>query len=240
MNKLTLTGYVLHKRAYRETSVIVDFFTLEHGKLSVVARGVRTNTKSDKKSLLQILQKLEFEAIGRSNLKNLGRIEALGQAIPLSKKSLYCAFYLNEILSRSLQENEPCEEIFVQYEQSLHALMSLNSDASRDFEPILREFEFSLICGLGYAPDFESEAYTGDCLYANQYYVYQRGLGFICAGENDAKAMLGQNIIYLSTTVNLRQQNNRNVLKVAKIICREALRDLIGEKPIKSRDLFIE
>ena len=48
-----LTGFVLHRRSYRETSYLTDLFTLELGKVSAVARGVRGN-KGDKKSLSKI------------------------------------------------------------------------------------------------------------------------------------------------------------------------------------------
>ena len=103
-------AYVLHKRPYRETSMLVDFFTLEQGRVSAVAKGARGNSKSDRKSLLQGFQKAELDLSGRSNLKNLGKIEASGAVIRLSEKALYCGFYLNEILSRALPEAEPFEE----------------------------------------------------------------------------------------------------------------------------------
>ena len=83
MNNEWLTAFVLHRRPYRETSYIVDFFTLQEGKISAVAKGVK-NSKSDRKSLLQPFQPLNVQLAGKSDLKNL-----LFESTYLDHKSLF-------------------------------------------------------------------------------------------------------------------------------------------------------
>lgn len=75
MNNEWLNAYVLHRRPYREASYIVDFFTLEEGRVSAVAKGVK-NSKSDKKSLLQPFQHLRLQLSGKSELKTYVTLKA--------------------------------------------------------------------------------------------------------------------------------------------------------------------
>ena len=96
--------YVLHRRPYRETSYLVDLFTRESGKMSVVARGVR-NSKGDKKSLLQPFQQIRVQYSGKSDLKNLNQTESFLAAVPLSGQALFCGMYLMRKLRCTLQKN---------------------------------------------------------------------------------------------------------------------------------------
>lgn len=236
------TGYVLHKRAYRETSLLVDFFTLEQGKVGAVAKGARGNAKSDRKSLLQPLQKIEFELSGRSNLKNLGRLEASSASVRLSQNALYCAFYINEILSRALPEAEPISDLFHHYEQTLNQLLDVKSNSLSDFEPILREFEFTLLLTLGYLPDFAYAMDTGNPIDATLSYVFDPQGGFLQTHPGMINAISGACLIAIAKGDYQHEQNLEfatQARKAAKQICRMALKEVIGDKPIKSRELFL-
>ena len=240
-NRLQLTGYVLHKRPYRETSLLVDFFTLELGRLSAVAKGARGSGKSDRKSLLQGFQKLEFILSGRSNLKNLGALEAKENAITLEKTALYCAFYINEVLSRALPEAEANPVLFSIYERSLHALKAVPIDDKNPnlslFEPILRDFEFNLLQALGYLPDFEFDALSGEAISLDKYYKYDPQSGFEPCFADYKYALSGAHLAAIADQ-DYQNEHKRDVLKAAKYISRLALIELIGVKPIKSRELF--
>jgi DNA repair protein RecO (recombination protein O) len=237
-NRQQLTGYVLHKRPYRETSVLVDFFSLEQGRVSAVAKGARGNAKSDRKSLLQPFQKLEFELSGRSQLKNLGRLDALQSANNLKKTALYCAFYINEILVRALPESEPIAEVFVNYELTFSKLVSLQSEEISLFEPILREFEFTLLQALGYLPDFTCDAASGSIIQGDEYYVFDVQNGFSLSHSQVKHAIKGEYIKAVAQS-EYTHSDHIKVKQVAKYICRLALVEVIGSKPIKSRELFI-
>ncbi|GAB56296.1 DNA repair protein RecO [Glaciecola punicea ACAM 611] len=236
-NRQLLSGYVLHKRPYRETSLLVDFFSLEYGRVSAVAKGARGNSKSDRKSLLQPFQKLEFELIGRSQLKNLGRVEALQGAVKVRQSGLYCGFYINEILSRALQQEEPVEEVFTHYEKTLDLIANVDNNALGEFEPILREFEFTLLLALGYLPDFSVDAQSGADINENALYSFNPQIGFSPCGEDQKRAIKGEYIRAIANG-NYGDKSQPHIKQIAKFICRTALVEVIGPKPIKSRELF--
>ena len=84
-----LNGFLLHRRAYRETSFLVNLFTVENGKVSAIVKGVR-GSKSDKKSLLQPFQPLLIGVSGRYELKNLQQVESTGAMLKYS-------FYISKV-----------------------------------------------------------------------------------------------------------------------------------------------
>lgn len=224
--------------AYRDTSLLVDFFTLEQGKVAAVARGARGNSKSDRKSLLQPLQKNEFELSGRSSLKTLGRLEASTSSVRLSGYALYCAFYINEVLSRALPEAEPMPELFNHYEYTLQQLLEISTNKLKDFEPILRMFEFTLLQVMGYLPDFSCEMETSEQISANLHYVFDAQGGFLRCHSTMRNAISGASLIAIARSDYANAQQIE-VRRAAKLICRLALKEIIGDKPIKSRELFL-
>lgn len=235
MSKEAYDGYVLHRRPYRETSLIVDFFTLQQGRVSAVAKGAR-GAKSDRRSLLQPMQSLSFELSGRSNLRNLGRLESKERSLGLQHYALYCAFYLNEVLNRALPEAEPFVRLFQQYELSLSNLLTQSEQAASliELEPILRNFELTLLEELGYAPDFLFDSQNEAEIKADKSYTLLNDVGFCEASPHQPHAISGVSILDI-----YHQHWNKESLAAAKRISRIALRPILGDKPIKSRELFM-
>jgi DNA repair protein RecO (recombination protein O) len=235
MAKLQATGYVIHRRPYRETSVIVDFFTRQYGRISAVAKGARGAGKSDRKSLMQPLQLLSFELNGRSQLKNLGLAEAVRNPWPVHGVCLYSAFYLNELLIRALPETEPMSLLFERYHSSLEALAIESSNVERpDVEPILRNFELVLLQELGYLPDFGFTADTAEPIAAELSYTFIAEEGFMLCSPMQSFAIKGADLISIA-----QRDFHSSARKVAKSLCRQALLPIIGDKPLKSRELFL-
>lgn len=244
MSREVLSGYVIHKRAYRETSMIVDFFSAQNGKVSAVAKGIKAS-KSDRKSLLQPLQALSFELSGKSSLKTLISVESTQRSFVLSANALYSAFYINELLSRSLKESDKSTILYAQYELSLNKLSSLQAPNNADddkaqqsysfaLQIILREFEFVLLQQLGYLPDFEYDVADGSAILANQYYSLSDEQGFAQCEPERGLAIAGETLFRIA-----RSEWDIDSLKAAKQIVRRVLPSIIGDKPIKSRELFI-
>ena len=92
-------GYVLHQRSWRETSRIVEVWSRDHGRLGLVARGVR-RPRSPYRSLLQPFTPLLLSWTQRGELGNLTGLEASGPAGLLQGRALMAGFYLNELLLR--------------------------------------------------------------------------------------------------------------------------------------------
>ena len=140
-------AYVLHSRPYRDTSAIVDLFTLEYGKISAVSRGIR-RPSSKKKALLQPFIPLHIGWQGRTDLKTLTLVESTGHIGLLTGKALICALYANELLQKLLPVFDPHPKLFVYYQYLINALVE------QDIEIPLRIFERQLLIELGYGVDF--------------------------------------------------------------------------------------
>ena len=117
MLALSQPAYVLHSRAYRESSALVDFLTPQ-GRLRAVLRGARGKAGS----LARPFIPLELETRGRGELKNVGRLEAAGIPNLLSGEALFSGLYLNELLIRVLPAEDPHPVIFEQYAMTILAL----------------------------------------------------------------------------------------------------------------------
>jgi DNA repair protein RecO (recombination protein O) len=228
MNNEWLTAFVLHRRPYRETSYIVDFFSLEEGRVSAVAKGVK-NSKSDKKSLLQPFQALRLQLAGKSELKNLRHVESTAASLIFPGKALFCAMYVNELVNRIMPSGLASDGLFHAYTIALTALSS-----SPDLELTLREFEFSLLEEMGLLPDFTFDLQNDKPIVETATYYLHPELGFYAAPDNrQARAFPG------AALLNLANGEFDDVgKKVAKVLCRDLLKPLIGDKPLKSRELF--
>lgn len=224
-----LHAQVMHRRAYRETSYIVDFFTRELGKVSVVCKGVR-GSKNDKKSLLQPFQSLVINLYGRHELKNLSSVESVGAMHRHSGNRLFSALYINELLNRTLLPEVQYSDLYDLY---LASLVRLSSDES--IEPILREFELHLLRELGYTVDLRNDWQTGQALEAQAYYTFvsQHGLQRLIGRDQTQNCFSTEELNKIASC-----QWDKQSLRCAKIICRMALHPLLGEKPLKSRELF--
>lgn len=139
-------AYVLHIRPYRDTSALVDFFTLEHGKVSTVCRGLR-RPNAKKRGVLQPFVPLQIAWQGRNSLKTLTQSESTGHNGILQGTALFCAMYANELVHKLLADFDPHPKLFVYYQYLLNALIE------SDFEIPLRTFEQQLLNELGFSVD---------------------------------------------------------------------------------------
>jgi DNA repair protein RecO (recombination protein O) len=147
-------GFVLHRRDYRNTSLLIELFTADEGRLACVAKGAKSapRGRSALAALLQPFQPLWLGWVGRGEVKTLTRAEAAAPSIALVAERLYCGFYLNELLIRLLDRQDPHEALFVFYQQALADL------ASEPLDAVLRRFELRLLEELGYALDLRSDS----------------------------------------------------------------------------------
>ncbi len=113
-------AYVLHRRAYRENSFLVDLFTREYGCLTVIAKGVR-DKRSALQGLLQPFNPLLISFAGKGELMSLSHAEAAGSVAYLQGDCLFAGFYLNELLMCLLQKWDPHTALYLSYEATLRA-----------------------------------------------------------------------------------------------------------------------
>src|SRR5689334_20222559 len=147
-------GYVLHSYPYRETSLILQAWTERHGRLGLVAKGVR-RPKSASRAVLVPFQPLALDWFGRGELRTLKTAEPSAPATPLAGEALMSAFYMNELLLKLTTRDDPHEKLFEAYDAAITGLRAISreraaANAAR-IEPILRRFELKLLQELGYA-----------------------------------------------------------------------------------------
>jgi DNA repair protein RecO (recombination protein O) len=228
LSHLQVNGLLLHRRAYRESSYLLDIFSLEQGKFSAVVKGVR-NSKSDKKSLLQAFQPLLLGISGRHELKTLGTVEASSASFNLQGLQLFSGMYLNEILNRVLVAELPHPELFAAYQSTLKNLAD-----NQPIEPLLREFELLLLADLGYGIEFNVDRHGQDIVVDQQYnFVPEQGWSPIVASRYPDNTFSGEVLLQIEAA-----QWTAQSLRCAKILSRHALSQLLGSKPLKSRELF--
>jgi len=211
-------AFILRQRNYRETSLILDVFTRDFGRLSLVAKGVR-KAKSKTAGLLQPFIPLVVSYFGKAELKTLSAVEISPPAIKLTGMALYCGFYVNELVTSLLHQHDPHPEVFEGYK---HCLIQLSDSAS--IEAVLRVFEFDLIGAIGYGLHW---AQDGPVNPLTQYrYTIDAGL-----------VVAEQGIVSEKTLIEMQARvfSGSDTLVEAKRLMRIVIDSHLQGKPLKSR-----
>jgi DNA repair protein RecO (recombination protein O) len=188
-------GLVLHQRPWRDTSMIVELFTAQHGRLTAFARGVRGSKSAHTRfSALRPFQPLLLSWFGRGEAPRLIGAEPDGALLRLPPAALLSAWYLNELLLKLTAQHDPQPGIFRRYAQALQELAAGSSP-----EWTLRRFEKQLLELLGFGLDF-SCAVDGDApIDATEHYRFVPGVGFAVAAGDQAHAISGRVLLGLAT-----------------------------------------
>lgn len=231
-----LDAWLLHSRPFRETSLLLDLLTLEHGRLSAVARGARSS-KGRQRVLLQPFVALRITVSGNNELRTLHAAEVAAPAPRLQGERLIAGLYLNELLVKLLQGHEPEPRVFHAYAQTLASL-----GAGGEVEPLLRNFELCLLESLGYGLQFEQDADSGEVLEPDAWYYLQAGSGFVRqlqapADEAAARqAGLYPGVVLLDMAAG--DFSAAGTRRHAKRLLRQVLQQHLDGKEIVSRRLF--
>ena len=209
---------------YQGNSLLLDFFTKDHGKLRLIERGARSS-----KTSLQMFQCLSISFKGKGDLKSLSQWEISDEPRRLMGNDLVMAMYVNELIQRLLPEGDEHSEIFESYWSYIKNISSLEAVAK---EYSLRIFENQLLQNLGYGLDFEDDI-NGNLINNNFKYNYIEDQGF---------ALNEEGVISGSTLLHLSKSNEPitsiNELTILKKMNRKRLKSLLGDKPLKSKELF--
>lgn len=137
-------AFVLHTRPWRETSVIVELLTRDHGRVGVVARGLIGSKRHPLRAALQPLQLIRLDYLPRGELARLIQAEAVDLAPQLTGDRLMAAFYINELMLKLTPRNDSVQSLF-----ELYARTRLDLAGSQSLAWTLRRFERELLDALG-------------------------------------------------------------------------------------------
>lgn len=219
--------YVLHRRSYGDSSLLVDLFSRDHGRLSVLARGAKQG-KSAKTGLLQPFVPLLASWRGRGSLPTLSNVEAASAVISLTGRQLFCGLYLNELLMRLLQSHDPHLTVFAIYSDVIKRLGAEPED------DLLRQFELTLLQEMGFGLLLDREAGSGAPILPANVYHYQIETGPVPAYDEHLLRFHGETLLRLARHQPLDERSKRE----ARVLMRHLLQPYLGDKPLKSRELF--
>ncbi len=192
-------AFVLHRRNYSESSLLVELFTRDHGRVGVLVRAAR-GARSSLPALMQCFQRLHVDYAGKGELPQLRRAEAAGAPLmPLGEAAL-AGLYYNELLMRLTQRNDDHPRLFDRYAQALEALIAPDNLAW-----CVRRFERDLLNELGFGVDFQRDV-RGLAIDPTQAYVLEPERGFIAdsAGSVSGRAILAIDAEHTPALADLR------------------------------------
>jgi DNA repair protein RecO (recombination protein O) len=223
-------AFVLHTRPYRNTSLLVDLFTENHGRILAVAKSAR-GPRSRYKNSIHPFSPLWVNWTGRGELRNLGHVENRETIPLLMGKTLYCGLYVNELLVKLLPREEAFPALFLKYSALLKAFVN----PAMSNEITLRYFEKHLLDAIGYGLSLNKETHSGKPMQPNLVYKYIPKTGFLQTSKNNhifsfsGKALLAFHEEMLQET---------HAAKEIKRLMRMAISDALDYKKINARLLF--
>lgn len=187
-------AFVLHARPYRETSLLVECLTRDHGRLGVVARGVRKEGARLQRAQLEPFQRVELDLILKGELATLRTVEHAGPPQRLTGDAGMAGLYLNELVVRLTGRQDPNPTLFSHYERTLRRMATGEALAWT-----LRRFERDMLDALGYALPLDIDAIDGEPLDPALTYFYDPESGVRPGRAGDARGIRGADLLALST-----------------------------------------
>jgi len=227
-------AYVLHTYPYSETSLIVETYTREHGRVPLMAKGAK-RPRSGLRGVLMQFQPLELSWSGRGDLRSLVQAEWLGGLPSLAGSALFCGFYLNELLLKLLARDDAHERLFDHYEA---ALRDLGAAAGQGEASVLRGFEKELLRETGYALNLTSDADNGAAIQAELRYGYdpEHGPRCLAPGARAEIEVSGRTLMEIESGVFSCAQTAGQ----AKLLMRHLLNHQLSGKVLSTRLVFAE
>ncbi|MDP5009108.1 MAG: DNA repair protein RecO [Glaciimonas sp.] len=224
-------GFVLHSYPHRETSLILDVFTRDYGRIALVAKGAKRPT-SQLRGVLQTFQPLSLSWVGKTELRTLTAAEWVGGMLPLEKSALLCGFYLNELLVKLLARDDPHSILFDHY------VATLNQLAHQEPAPIvLRQFERALLKETGVAGNFTNCTNTQQTVLAETMYVLDPERGPRVARVSDSwPAVSGKTLLDME----MEDYSDLVTQMQSKVLMRFLLAHHLGGAKLNTRQILLD
>jgi len=180
-------GWLLSQKPYRETSELLEVLTLRHGRVGLVARGLR-GPRARQRGIVGLFRPLLLSWLEKGELGTLTAVEADGPEMLLPGERLIHGWYLNELLLKLLQRHDPHPDLLADY---IVAVRCLSSDSTAAAEAALRIFEKRLLDQLGYGLPLDASIDAQAC------FQFRPGQGFVRCASGDRGALAGSSLLAL-------------------------------------------
>lgn len=231
-------AFILHQRPYRNSSVLLEVFSLNHGRFGLIGRGVK-GKKQNRQALLQPFTPVLLSWSARGELGTLIDVEPDGSAISLTGNVLLSGFYLNELLIYLLHRNDPYPDLFSYYRKVLEQLGEVSSQkmGAVSLQVHLRYFEKQLLQEMGYGMVLDYEVESGEVVEPERNYRYIIGEGPVKVENLHVAGLFkGASLLaYANETLDSVQY-----LRDAKRLSRSLLDHYLGGRPLNSRKLMLD
>ncbi|ACC70032.1 DNA repair protein RecO [Paraburkholderia phymatum] len=225
-------AFVLHSYPYRETSLIIDVLSRDHGRIALVAKGAK-RPHSALRGVLQTFQPLSLNWSGKSEMRTLTGAEWVGGMLPLTGDALLCGFYVNELLVKFLAREDPHPQLFHHYVVTLTRL-------AHDEPPVqvLRSFERVLLRETGYAMSL-NRTVARKAVVPDGRYVFDPERGVREASDEYPS---NWPVISGQTLLDMEQDDYHRAQTIAqsKTLMRFLLNIYLGGTPLATRQILID
>ena len=224
-------AFVLHSYPYKETSLIVDVFSRDYGRVALVAKGAK-RPHSKLRAVLQTFQPLTVSWSGKAEVRTLTGAEWIGGLLPLEKSALLCGFYLNELLVKLLARDDAHPALFDHY------IATLNQLAHDEPAPIvLRKFERALLKETGVGGNFSVCASSGRAVEPEAIYVVdpERGPRPAHPADNTPRVS-GKTLLDMER----EDYSDSTTQMQSKFLMRFLLAHHLGGAPLNTRQILID
>ena len=186
-------AFILHARPYRETSMLAECLTRDHGRIGVVARGVRREGARTQRAQLEPFQRVVLDLLMKGELATLRSAEPSGPVLRLTGDAGLAGLYLNELVVRLTGRQDGNPELFAFYDSTLRRMA-----AGESLAWTLRRFERDMLDALGYGLQLDIDAIDGSPVDPSLVYFYDPESGVLPGRMGDQRAIRGADLLALA------------------------------------------
>ena len=240
-------AFVLHRYDWSESSLVLEVFTRQHGRLALVAKGAKKPSSNFRPVLLPLQPLLVTYTLagdGTADIHTLKGAEWVGGHVMPTGDALLSGLYLNELLLRLLARADPHQALFDAYAGVVRVLASEHGDA---LESVLRSFELLLLREIGLLPSLDAQTMTFAPLQPGARYTLVPEGGLRAASASDRATLAGRQWQALQQALDHSTASYTATLRACAPVCAELkpqLRAVLqyhcGSPTLRTRQLMID
>jgi DNA repair protein RecO (recombination protein O) len=235
-------AYVLHRYDWSESSLILEVFTRNHGRIALVAKGAKRPASSFRPILLP-LQPLHLAFGGDAEIRTLKSAEWQGGHVMPTGDALLSGYYINELLLTLLARDDPHPTLFDIYARVVQVIAS---DQGEALQAVLRTYEVLLLREIGLLPQLDVQTMTLRPLEADTRYVLVPEGGLRQAHSDDRAHLSGSQWTGLQAAMQAGAPFTTTLRTCAEVMAelKPQLRHLLhyhcGVKTLRTRQMMID